>query len=866
MIFPDIVWVALLAPALVIAFWIVTEVRSGRDIYALRRVRRYGRGVADLLPYASLIHPDVVLNKDGALMTAYEFAGDDATSLGYAEMRRRIAVLNRAFLTRDAGWMLHFDLVRHKARPRSAPAYVRGDAERVLEETHRGGNNARYRNRLLLAVTYLPPTDAGAKASNWVFEGDSTVQASFERAFDAFERGLRDMEDQLGAIGNIRRLAERRITDDRGGVTVQNELLEALVDVMYGIEQPVTVPDAPFLLPGLLGVHDLHAGIRPRIAGKHIGVLSIAGFPAASYPGILDRLQRVEGEFRFSTRLIFEDTVRARKKLDEAYRNWFSKRLSLAAKALASGTQRVNRDADAMTDDAENALAALDRGLVRYVYYSGKCVILADDLAELEATKRELTRVLSGVAGFLVRDEDLNAVEGYLGTLWGDGYHDVRKYMLHTINAGDMLLTTSEWGGRTTSLCQYCPPDIEPMATVRTRGGADFALDVHHRDVMHTAILGETGGGKTTLLNFLAGNFARTPTDQFIGLDFNYGMYSTCAFLGGQHIDPLGHGGSLRFGLFTYLDEPGERAFLVELLATTAALSGVPVTPADRDRLEKALERMESTEPAFRSLTTFLQKLNDRDGSIRMALQPYTIGGSLNGILDGTGDDFADANYQVIELSSILGGGDAKERVVAPVMMLLLRRIERRLKASRRTFVAIDEAWAHLRSSIVLPHVEEMLRTYRRKHAGVGLATQSIGDIVDSPLAMTLIDACMTKILLPNPNALGSQRAFYREVGCSDAEIAAIATAAPKKEYFLKARDGSAMIDLRLSRAELAIYGRASATDIEELRRFRTRQPESWREDLLRARGCADAADRLADLRTSNIRSASARREGLAIA
>ena len=865
MIFPAIVWIALAIPLLIVLAWLALEFRTPRDTYSIRKVRRYGRGFADLIPYAALVQPDVVLNKDGAFMAAFEFEGEDATILDFGERRRRIAFLNRMFIHRDAGWMFHIDMIRREADPLVAPSFVRSDTERVLEEERRANARGRYVNRYLLAVTYLPPTDVATKGSNLIFEGDAPIHVTYERIVEIFERGLEDIVDQMGSIAKLRRLGERHTVDPFGNTIVQSELLSAIIDVAYATSQPISVPDRAFLLPGLLGAQDLVAGIQPRIGKKRISVLSISGFPPASYPGMLDALQLVQAEFRFSTRVIVEDTQRARKKVDESFRDWAGKRKGLASKAFAHSGGRVNRDADSMADDAESALQALDRGLVKYVFYTAKCVVLSEDDELLANTKRALTKALND-AGFMVRDEDVNAVEGYLGSLWGDGYHDLRKYMLHSLNVGDTLLTTAEWHGREELSCQYCPPGIEPMATVRTRGRADFALDVHYRDIMHTAILGRTGGGKTTLINFLAGNFFRTPTDQFIGLDFNYGMYGTCAFLGGEHIDPLGGSGSIRFGLFTHLDEPGERSWLIETIATIIELSGVAVTPVDRALIEKAIERMEQTRSEFRSLTTFIEKLNDRDGHLRLALHPYTVAGSLNGILDGTGDELRDADFQVIELASIFGGTE-KERIAIPVMLLLFRRIERRLRQNRRTLIAIDEAWAYLQSPIVAPKIEEMLRSYRRKHGGVILATQSLDDIVSSPMASTLIGSCATKILLPNPDAESTSfTRFYETLGCGSEEIRAIANAQEKKEYYIKADDGTAMVDLALTKSEIAVYGRASADDIAELKLARERNPDGWREDLLRQRGCPRAADRLQDLRLSGAGIQELRRAGLAIA
>ena len=74
------------------------------------------------------------------------------------------------------------------------------------------------------------------------------------------------------------------------------------------------------------------------------------------------------------------------------------------------------------------------------------------------------------------------------------------------------------------------------------------------------------------------------------------------------------------------------------------------------------------------------------------------------------------------------------------------------------------------------------------------------------------------------------------------------------------------MIDLDLSKAELAIYARASTEDIAEVRRMISRHPDTWREELLRARGCPDAAQRLIELRRVSDRASIPLQPGLPIA
>jgi len=840
---------ALCLPAIVIAYALMREMHWHRHDLSVHKMRPLGKGFADYLTPAALVQPGIILNKDGSLMAGWEFRGEDATSKTLADMRRRVAHLNKMFVQRDVGWMFHVDVIRRPAPSLSARAYHGSDAARVLDEERLRNAGPRFANRYVFVATYLPPTDNARKATNLFVEQGASSEESLDRVYAAFSRGLADIEDTFGQLAHLRRLGARYVDVD-GREVVQDELLEHLVSCIYGEDQTVTVPRSPLMLSGFLAVEDLYGGFEPRLGTKHIRVITITGFPIESLPSMLDRLSLLEIPLRFSTRVIVEDTVKARKKLDQAYANWFGKRQGLAAQILDAGTiaGRTNLDAERMMEDVDEATALADRGLIRYGYYTA-CVVLMDENQDKLTQHARAARKALQKLGFLARIEDINAIDAYLGTHPGNGWHNVRKYMLSSINVGDMLPTTSEWRGRETIECPMCEPGTQPIAIVKTLGNDDFSLDLHLQDVMHALIAGPPGAGKTTLVNFLNANFMRSDTDQVIGIDYGYGMYRTCAFLGGDHFEPNGDGDGLQFALFKDVAEANERAWLADYLETLVELNGVQVHPAHRERLEKALELMVRTPAGARSLTTYLQKISDPTGELKMALRPYAVGGSLGQLLDGTHDTMCDSRFQVYELSHVMG---QKEKTVVPVLLLLFHRIEARLRNNHRTWIPMDEAWLYLDSPSVAPKVREQLKTFRKLHAGVGIITQSLTDVMHSSIRDTVIDACKTRLLLPNPDASGAHLSFYRLLGMNDQQINRLAKATPKRQYWLQSQDGNALLDLGLTKAELAVYAGGSTDDIALTRRLQRSEPDAWREELMRLHGLDGAALRFAELRRAH--------------
>lgn len=810
--------------------------------YSLRRSSRLTqKGMADLLVYAALIRPGVVLNKDGALMTGWLLRGEDAATKSDAELAQRVAHINAAIASRDVGWMLHYDKLRVPAAAVDEQRYFGSATQQVMHESRvaaAAADGARFATRDVLIATFLPPSDAEARVTNMLVVGRSARDLELGPILATFDAGLAQIEDSLAPImPEMRRLHDRITRDARGREIVFDELLEHVNFCIRGEQEPLAVPALPTQLDALLA-RDLVGGLKPRIENKHVRTITVAGFPHESWPTILDRVSALGIPHRFSSRIILEDERKAREMLRRTFADWFGKRTSFAAKLLKDAPGRVSRDAERMLDDAEEAQAAHDRGLVKYVWYSASIVLMDADATKIDGWVRNIQKTLRQ-CGFPSRVETLLAVDAFLGTLPGDGYHNIRKYTLHSLNVGDLLPTTAVWGGRAALTCAMCPPAIGPAAWVKTLGSDYFALDPHADDVMHTFVGGPTGNGKTAFVNFLMANFPKTPDDQVFGIDYQYGQHRTCAMLGGDHYDIAGDAGGLVLCPLKDVDDPDERRWAVDWIETLVELNGIALTPAHHERIARAMELLALS--PHRSLTTFVQKLQDPTHELRPALKQYCLGGTLGALLDGDIDALGDGGFQVYEMSHLM---PLKEKAVVPVLLLLFHRIEQRLRTNARTLIAIEEAWLYLGHSTFAPRLREWLKTLRKLHAGVVFVTQNLSDVFNSPLCDPILESCKTKILLPNVEAERATTEFYRKVGMTDHQIARLAQATPKRHYWFHASDGCGMIDLALTPEELAVVGAGSADDIALTRSLQARYPRTWQAELLRLRGLDVAAER----------------------
>jgi type IV secretory pathway VirB4 component len=161
-----------------------------------------------------------------------------------------------------------------------------------------------------------------------------------------------------------------------------------------------------------------------------------------------------------------------------------------------------------------------------------------------------------------------------------------------------------------------------------------------------------------------------------------------------------------------------------------------------------------------------------------------------------------------------MGSGDGgNSRGLVAVLLYLFRQIEKRLDGTP-TLVILDEAWVYLKHELFRNKVKDWLKTMRRKNACVVLATQSISDVINSPIRDVVLESCPTKILLPNAEAGNvNSRDFYRQLGLNSREISIIQTAIPKRQYYVTSPLGRRLVGLGLGGVALSFVGVSSVED-----------------------------------------------------
>jgi len=798
------------------------------------------KGLPDLLNYAALVDDGVVLNKDGSLLAAWAYQGDDLDSASSLELAALSARVNAAFAKRGSGWMIHVDALRVPARGYSSVGAFPDRTTFLIDEERRTSYEAEaahFESRYVLSLTYLPPIDAENAIIRFAIAGERTRGDAGSRALAILHAACKEMEDNLSSVLRMHRLGTEEISDEYGTHREDN-LLRHLRGCIAGTDHPVRLPTVPIFLDALLGVAPFYGGLEPRVGRLHIRCVAIAGFPGESYPGILSVLNRLALRYRWSTRFIFLDEPLAQKHIRRYLRNWLQRRknlFNLMREQAGGAATYTDAHADAMVEDAVAAMGEASSGAVKFGFCTSVIVLMNEDKAKAEDAARYVVKAVND-AGFVGRLEDMNAIEAFLGSLPGHGYLNVRRPLLHTLNLADILPLTSIWPGHVDHPSPQFPRGAPPLAYAATTGATPFRLNLHVSDLCNTVIFGPPGTGKSTLLGFLLAQYFRYIGARVFAFDKGYSLYALCAASGGSYYE-IGADRGPSFMPLAHVDEPSERRWALDWLETAATLQGVTITPQHRLALHRALELL-ATSPS-RTLTDFVNTMQDQ--TLRDALAPYTLAGPAGRILDADRDTIDDADFQVFELEHI---GNLGEGSLVPVLLYLFHRIKRRLTGGGPTLVGLGEAWLPLSQPLFRDQVLAWLRTLRKHNAGVVLETQSVSDALNSTLRDFLIEWCPTKIYLPNPEATDEHVArAYESMGLSRKQIELIASAIPKRQYYYTSPDGRRLFDLGLGPIALSFLGAQSAESLATIRTLVARDPQTWPAVWLRSRGLSRAAD-----------------------
>ena len=782
---------------------------------------------AELLSYAFLYNENTILHKDLSFSAHFQYTAQDVDSSTGVILDANAAAVMQALSVLGNGWVVETNLLSQEDRQYSDPRAFPDRVSALIDDARRQSFmqlKTFFTSTSYLSLTYTPVDVAGKKLSKLLVE-EREEQSFIEKEHRRFEQTVESFLTQWGKIcfgGMLTRL---------GGT----ELITFLYRCITSGWQKLVAPQTGYFLDTYLSGENFVSGLVPMMGNKYIKVLSLDDLPEYSYPAILDELNYQGFEYRWASRFIALSKESAAGYLKHIRVQWGNKAIGFLGviKQVMGLPVRLDDLSSEYAEDTAAALKENNEGVVRFGFFNSVVVLMYEDEKELDDAVRAIRKVIEGL-NYKVRIEDFNATEAYLGSLPGHGTYNTRAQIIDSVYVSHALPTSSVWQGSESAPCPFYPPGSPALLYTRTQGSRKFSFNVHVGDVGHFVILGPTGTGKSTLLGLIGVQFRKYPNSRIIVFDKDYSNKMWIQSLGGNYMDIYGGTSIAPFIELTRLEESSpefqaELTFAVDWLADICSLQNVEITPERRQLLKNSLLALvHLNEEEKRGLQ--LDNLHVQDNDIRIAIEAFNSG-AISLMVNGLVDNFGQSDVLGLESSGLL---KLKPELYVPVIKAIFHRLERLFKDKRPTLLILEEAWSFLRHKIFEDMLEDWLLTLRKFNVSVGFISQNLEHVTASKISGTIKESCQTKVFLPNKSILDeSITKKYYDFGLNEQQIAILASATPKQDYYIASTSGNRLFQLDLDRLTLAFLDAGSEDDKKEFTKIYNSKKDTWILDWL---------------------------------
>jgi len=738
-------------------------------------------GFCDLLGYIQLVEEHIVAHQDGGVSFHFRYSPPDLSIQGDPQVDYVADLIARAINLLGDGYLIETNVISVPVSPPETMAdNVETATQWIINERKAQFETASfYESQYVLSISAFKNNDVEKKLTRLAVEQTTKKSPSFSDELQVIKASVNEVISVLESAFRIRPLCA-------------DETVQLLAQCITG--QPSTLrADPALMLKYQLAADDFCGGMNPALGAQSIKAIAIDSLPSQSYPTVWQSLTRLPIPYRWSLRFVPFSTATASKHLKRFERSWSSKAIGLMGvlKESLGQVPKLERYAEANAESLREAQALNNSGQVRYGLFNSTLILMHHDRDYLETVSQELVnhiRQLSAGA----RIEDINAADSYLGSLPGHGDYNLRHGLVDSRFISHIFPQTCTYPGQATHPCPYYGKNAPPLITASTLGNRPFLFNLHVGDVGHTAVLGPTGSGKSTLIALMIAMHRRYEGSRVMVLDKDQSQRGIIQALNGGYINLVDEGQS--FNPLRRLT-PGDDIQLEQALSwllTIVELYGITPQSAEIKALRDALERLSHEPDEYKNLNY----LSVQHPALRSALRHFNQG-RVQRLLTGDNTQFSDHAVMGIELGTLLN--DTDSRIKIPLIKALFNEFNPLFKDKRPTLLILEEAWLYLREPIFQRALVDWFKTLRKHNVAVIFISQDLSDIANSASASVIQNSCQTRIFLANPAANELSNAKdYRAFGLSDHEITVISEAIPKRDYYYSSPLGKRLFQLGL--------------------------------------------------------------------
>ena len=228
--------------------------------------------LADFLPWAALVAPGVVLNKDGSFQRTARFRGPDLDSATPAELVGTTARLNNVLRRLGSGWAIFVEAPRLPAQ--LYPHSTFPDAVSALVDLERQEPSRRPASISRVAIT--SPSSGCRRRRTPRAPKPGSTKAVRNRASILTNCCAASSTAPTACSSSSKASCPKSAwLDDPATLTYLHSTISTR-------QQRVRVPETPMHLDALLADQPLTGGLEPRLGDAHLRMLTVVGFPTAT--------------------------------------------------------------------------------------------------------------------------------------------------------------------------------------------------------------------------------------------------------------------------------------------------------------------------------------------------------------------------------------------------------------------------------------------------------------------------------------------------------------------------------------------------------------------------------------------------------
>ena len=544
---------------------------------------------------------------------------------------------------------------------------------------------------------------------------------------------------------------------------------------------------------------ECHRGFL-RLDNYYVKVLTLKEPSAQSFPLIFERLLEVQANFHVVTEWKKEDSGTMRRTIQAKRRHFHNTKHSFVSQVNLNDAPAH----DVLVDDSKESQVRELGDSIKEIELKGNyfgnfslTVVIYDlDLAKVERACAEFYKVFS-VHDAQLYEEKYNLLNSFLATVPGNNVFNLRYvYLLNSNYADYSFLFTLHCGEHQNHHLRQ-----EYLAVLETNHHTPYFLNLHHRDVAHTMILGRTGAGKSFLLNFLITNLQKYDPWTFI-FDLGGSFESLTQLFGGSYVKIGINSPDFRINPFSLPPTKENLDFLA--LFVKVLLQGsspIDLEPGEERDLYQQIENLYSVDPQLRTLGVLANTLGHR---IADRLAKWTRGGQFGFLFDNSEDTISFSRFQCFDFQKM----SQYPEILEPLLFYILHRAnsvisDREISTVFKAFF-IDEAWVFLKNPSIQRYIVEALKTWRKANAAMILSTQSLDELRRSEVLDVIIESCPTKIFLANPDM--DRDLYRRQFHLNENEVDLISSLVPKQQFLIKTPELAKVANLTVDRKSYWIY------------------------------------------------------------